>query len=84
MMNVICSVRDRAADAYGRPLFVPSVGVAIRSFSDEVNREAADNQMFHHSIDFDLYQLGTFDDNSGIIECFDVPKLLTKGESVKV
>lgn len=84
MMNVICSVKDRAADAFGRPLFVPSVGLAIRSFSDEVNRDSADNQMFHHSDDFDLYELGTFDDSTGIIECHESPKLLTLGKSVKV
>jgi len=84
MINIICSVKDRAADAFGRPLFVPSVGLAIRSFSDEVNRQADDNQMFHHSDDFDLFELGTFDDNTGIIECYSQPKLLTLGKSVKV
>jgi hypothetical protein len=84
MINVICSVKDRAADAFGRPLFVPSVGLAIRSFSDEVNRQADDNQMYHHSDDFDLFELGTFDDCTGIIECHPQPKLLTLGKSVKV
>jgi len=84
MINVICSVKDRAADAFGRPLFVPSVGFAIRSFSDEVNRQADDNQMYHHSDDFDLFELGTFDDSTGIIECHPQPKLLTLGKSVKV
>jgi hypothetical protein len=84
MINIICSVKDRAADAFGRPLFVPSVGLAIRSFSDEVNRVADDNQMHHHSDDFDLFELGTFDDNTGIIECHPQPKLLSLGKSVKV
>lgn len=84
MINVICSVKDRAADAFGRPLFVPSVGVAIRSFSDEVNRQDKDNQMYNHSDDFDLFELGTFDDSTGIIECHPQPKLLTLGKSVKV
>jgi len=84
MINIICSVKDRAADAFGRPLFVPSVGLAIRSFSDEVNRQADDNQMYHHFDDFDLFELGTFDDSNGIIECHPQPKLLTLGKSVKV
>lgn len=84
MINIICSVKDRAADAFGRPLFVPSVGLAIRSFSDEINRAADDNQMHHHSDDFDLFELGTFDDNTGIIECHPQPKLLSLGKSVKV
>jgi hypothetical protein len=84
MINVICSVKDRAADAFGRPLFVYSVGLAIRSFSDEVNRQDKDNQMYNHPDDFDLFELGTFDESTGIIECLPQPKLLTLGKSVKV
>lgn len=84
MIQIICAVKDRAADAFGRPLFVPSVGLAIRSFSDEVNRSDPENQMFNHSDDFDLYEIGSFDDNTGIIECHAQPKLLSLGKSVKV
>lgn len=84
MLTIICSVKDRAADAFGRPMFVPSVGLALRGFTDEVNREAPDNQMFHHSDDFDLFELGTFDDATGIIECHLIPKQLALGKSVKV
>ncbi|WNK14126.1 MAG: nonstructural protein [Microvirus sp.] len=84
MFQIICSVKDRAADAFGRPLFVPSVGLALRSFTDEVNRDAPDNQMFSHSDDFDLYELGTFDDNTGIITCHASPKQLALGKQVKV
>nr|QJB18842.1 MAG: nonstructural protein [Microvirus sp.] len=80
----LCSVKDRAADAYGRPMFVPSTGVAIRSFSDEVNRNDADNQLFHHPDDFDLYEFGIFDDNSGTFEIYDQPKLLSLGKQVKI
>lgn len=84
MIQIICAVKDRAADAFGRPLFVPSVGLAIRSFSDEVNRSDSENQMFNHSDDFDLYEIGSFDDNTGIIDCHAQPKLLSLGKSVKV
>jgi len=84
MKLVLCSVKDRAADAYGRPMFVPSVGVAIRSFSDEVNRQDADNQLFNHPDDFDLYELGEFDDNSGQFALHELPKLLSLGKQVKI
>ncbi len=84
MKLVLCTVKDRAADAYGRPMFVPSVGVAIRSFSDEVNRKDPDNQLFNHSDDFDLYELGEFDDNSGLFALHDQPKLLSLGKQVKI
>ena len=84
MKLVLCSVKDRAADAYGRPMFVPSVGVAIRSFSDEVNRSDTDNQLFNHPDDFDLYELGEFDDNTGLFSLHEQPKLLSLGKQVKI
>ena len=80
----ICSVKDRAADAFGRPMFVPSTGVAIRSFSDELNRSDADNQLYNHPDDFDLYEFGVFDDNSGLFDLYDQPKLLSLGKQVKI
>ena len=80
----LCSVKDRAADAYGRPMFVPSTGVAIRSFSDEINRSDADNQLYNHPDDFDLYEFGIFDDNSGTFEIYEQPKLLSLGKQVKI
>ena len=80
----ICSVKDRAADAFGRPMFVPSTGVAIRSFSDELNRSDADNQLYNHPDDFDLYEFGVFDDNTGLFQLYDQPKLLSLGKQVKI
>ena len=83
MKLTLCTVKDRAADAYGRPMFVPSTGIAIRSFSDEINRQDNDNQMYNHSDDFDLYELGEFDDNTGLFSLHEQPKLLTLGKQVK-
>jgi len=84
MKQIICTVKDRAADAYGRPMFVPSAGVAIRSFSDEINRNNADNQLYNHPDDFDLYELGEFDDNTGLFSLHEQPKLLSLGKQVKI
>lgn len=83
MKLTLCTVKDRAADAYGRPMFVPSTGIAIRSFSDEINRQDLENQMYNHSDDFDLYELGEFDDNTGLFSLHEQPKLLTLGKQVK-
>jgi len=84
MIQYICTVKDRAADAFGRPMFVPSTGVAIRSFSDEINRNNAENQLFNHPDDFDLYELGQFDDNTGLFTLHEQPKLLSLGKQVKI
>jgi len=58
----IVAVRDRAADVFMQPFFVHSIGAAIRSFGDEINRADKDNALFKHPADFDLYHLGEYDD----------------------
>lgn len=83
MQMVVCSIRDRAAEAYGRPFFLPSVGVAIRSFQDEVNRRAEDNQVYQHPDDFDLFELGSFDDSSGKFVLHESPKQVAMGKQLK-
>lgn len=65
MILFVVSVKDRAADVFNRPFFVPHRNVAIRDFTDEVNRVAGDNQLNKHPDDFDLYLLGEFNDSSG-------------------
>lgn len=65
MRYKVLAVRDRAIDAYGQPFFSSSVGGAVRSFSDEVNRAGENNQLNKHPEDFDLFLLGEFDDNTG-------------------
>lgn len=84
MRMVICSVRDAKAEVYGRPFFVQSAGVAIRSFTDEVNREDQENNLHNHPADFALYEIGLFDDADGKLYPYDVPKLLIQADQVKV
>lgn len=61
----VVAVRDSAMDAFARPFFVPTTALAVRSFSDEVNRQAADNQMHVHPEDFELVHLATFNEETG-------------------
>jgi len=84
MKMCIVSIRDRAADAYGRPAFVATEGVAIRQFSDEINRSSEDNQMYVHPDDFDLFYLGTYDDNTGAMDLLASPKQICLGKQVKI
>lgn len=84
MKMVIVSIKDTAADAYGRPAFVATEGVALRQFQDEVNRASDDNQLYKHSHDFHLYLLGTFDDVTGTFDLVDIPKLITRGNDVMI
>ena len=50
---------------------MPTIGVAVRSFADEVNRKSDDNQMFRHPDDFELWSLGGFDDETGEFHAVD-------------
>jgi hypothetical protein len=82
MKMVIVSIKDTAADAFGRPAFVATEGVALRQFQDEVNRSADDNQLYKHPQDFHLYYLGMFDDITGKFELMETPKLITRANDV--
>lgn len=83
MKYVMCSVLDLIGQQYGRPFFVVSVGSAIRGFSDEVNTPAEQSVLFKHPDDFQLFEIGVFDDSSCKFELLDVPKMLVSGSQVK-
>jgi hypothetical protein len=81
MLHFVISVKDRAADVFNRPFFVAHRNVAIRDFTDEVNRKADDNPLNKHPDDFDLYLMGQFDDNTG--EFYnDGPVVLVRAKDV--
>lgn len=82
MLQFVVSVKDRAAEVFNRPFFVPHRNVAVRDFTDEVNRSAADNQLNKHPDDFDLYLLGTFDDNTGTFSMEEQPVVLVRAKDV--
>lgn len=63
MIYKVFSVHDKAVQAFLPPFFCRSKGEAIRSFSEAAN----DPQRFaRHAVDYDLVELGEFDDNSGL------------------
>lgn len=64
-MIKIYAIRDRALDAFNRPFFLTADGVAIRSFQDEINNK--ESEISKHADDYDLYTIGTYDENTGII-----------------
>jgi len=83
MVLTIVSIFDQATQAYSRPVFVQSTGVAIRSFSDEVNRDDPNNEMKRHPSDFALFFIGTFDDSTGeFVGASPCPGLLVQASNV--
>jgi hypothetical protein len=81
MIQIIVSVKDSAAQAFGRPIFVPSTAVAVRSFRDEINRKDSTEDMAKHPEDFELYELGSFDDSNGAIVVIE-PRLVARAKDL--
>lgn len=85
MIRVVCSVFDSAAEVYSAPpMFVPSPGVAVRAFSDEVRREDKANALNQHPADFVLFELGSFDDVEGKFVNLPSPRQLVRGVDIQV
>lgn len=86
MKHIICAVKDTAAQTFGRSFPTPHANAAIRSFTDEVNRPGtndAQNDLFSHPDDFELYELGYYDDQLGaLIPHKDGPQLLVRAKDL--
>lgn len=80
MIFKVMAIRDKAIEAFGQPVFVASVGQAVRSFGDEIKRVDANNGMNKHPEDYDLFLLGTYDDQTGALESVD-PEVVAVGKN---
>lgn len=80
----VCAVRDIKADMYGQPFFQVSLGMALRSFSDSVNRPDENSLLFKHPADFELYHLGSFDDQTATFDLLERPYRLLLGSNCVV
>lgn len=74
---------DAKAAAYNVPQFVQSIGGAIRSFSDEINRQDPNNVLFNHPSDFLLFEMGSYDDSDATIETLDTMRLIASGADLR-
>ena len=74
----VMSVFDSASRLFGQPFYVPATAAAVRSVSDETNRAAADNALYQHPEDFELYHIGDFDDCSGLLTAVSPPSLVCR------
>lgn len=73
MKVIICSVRDSAIESFANPFCIATRASAVRSFGDAVNRGGADSTLVAHPEHFALYEVGSFDDQTGeIVGCSPV------------
>lgn len=82
-MLIVCCIRDAAADYYNTPVFLRSAGLAVRTFTQEVNRPGEDNPLYMHPNDHDLYTLGSYNPETAEF-VLETPRILARGRDVKV
>lgn len=70
-MQKIFSVYDAKAAAYLPPFFMPTEGLAVRSFEAAVRDTSHDFHRF--AADFTLFEFGSFDPTSGSFELLAAP-----------
>lgn len=65
MLKVICCVRDQKATTYALPFTSHNHQVALRDFGHACRDQ--NSQLYKNPEDFDLFAIGTFDDQTGEI-----------------
>lgn len=76
----VYSIYDSAATAYTQPFFMHNDGLAVRAFQGNVN--TTDSNINLNPDQFTLFQIGTYDDNSGELISI-TPKSLGNGLQYK-
>lgn len=81
MQKPIYSVHDSKTQLYAAPFVSHNENAAVRSFDRAANDPSLDICMY--PADYSLFQLGTFDEDTGRIELLDAPKLVVQASSLK-
>lgn len=76
MVLQVYSIRDAKAEAFNSPFYQKTKGEALRSFQTAVNDPKTQLNRFPE--DFDLYEIGTWDDSTGLVTPLDTPKHTAK------
>lgn len=81
MTHKIYSIRDQKAEYFTQPFYSKTHGEAERQFTTWCN----DPQTAMHKFpeDFDLYHIGTLDDQTGKIDSLDTPHHIVKAVQIK-
>lgn len=80
-MLKVCLIRDIKADTWFNPFVANSIGGAIRSFGDEVQKSDG-NPLSMHPDDYELYVCGDFHSDTGIFD-LHTPQRVSHGSEFK-
>lgn len=67
----VFAIYDRVASTYGTPFYSVNAQTAMRAVSHEVNH--TNTILAQNAADFELYELGSFDQDAGAFALFDAP-----------
>lgn len=81
-MKVIVALKDTAARVFGTPFFVQATAQAVRSLRDEVNSKESTSDVNRHPDDFELYMVGEFDEDSGVVTSIE-PRLVSRAKDLR-
>ena len=81
MIIGVYAIRDAQTEAFSQPMFFVTRGVAIRSFSEEC--ESTTSALNKHPQDYAMFQIGTYDDNSGALVSLPQPQQIALAMDLK-
>jgi len=80
MQTRVYSIRDAKAEVFNQPWFAKTHGEAERNFA-QLSRDSK-SMVAQFPEDYDLYYIGTYDDQTGLIDCLDTPQHMIKAIAV--
>lgn len=79
MKRYIFSVRDVVSQLFAPPFLDVNHGSAIRGFRQVITRDESNNAVSSNPADYELFVLGTFEDESGKFDVLAVPERISRG-----
>lgn len=82
MNHAMFAIRDTCVGSFLLPMFFQNRAGAVRAFGDAVNKAASDNQLYQHPEHFQLFELGLFDDETGLSTMLVAPEFVVDASSL--
>lgn len=76
MKKLVCCLKDTKAELFMAPVVIPTLAAMYRDLRDAA-RPGQDNPISKYPADFVVYQLGSFDDETGRLDVFPDPLRLS-------
>lgn len=82
MKHGVYATRDTCVGSFLLPMYFQNDAGAVRALGDVVNKPSQDNMYYQHPEHFQLYELGCFDDETGILEPLSAPRFVVDCQSL--